>query len=133
MLIRQAVEPFEDDVFSLKRGYARLMTCIFFHLDSVGRVCHFPHYFPPRRSVYHEYHRGAGYCLAREAETIRFECSTPLQQKTACRAAFRHACTLVEDIRTAVQEQSDFLAPVQQLLDRVSQEKDRDQALQLAV
>jgi len=57
----------------------------------------------------------------------------PYTQKTACRAAFRHECTLVEDVRTAVQENSDFLIPVQRLLDRVNQEKDRDKAFQLAV
>jgi DNA invertase Pin-like site-specific DNA recombinase len=33
-------------------------------------------------------------------------------------------CTLVDDVRTAVQHQSDFLAPVQQLLARVNQEQD---------
>jgi hypothetical protein len=36
----------------------------------------------------------------------------------------------VEDVRTAVQENSDFLVPVQQLLERVNQEKDREEALQ---
>jgi len=39
-------------------------------------------------------------------------------------------CTLVEDVRTAVQHQSDFLAPVQQLLARVNQEQGRGHALQ---
>src|SRR5262252_5772430 len=57
----------------------------------------------------------------------------PYNQKTAYRATFRHDCTLVEDVRTAVQEQSDFLMPVQQLLARINQEQDRDQALQHAV
>ena len=57
----------------------------------------------------------------------------PYKQKTACGAAFRHACTLVEDVRTAVQENSDFLLPVQRLLEKVSPEKDRGKVLKSAV
>jgi hypothetical protein len=53
----------------------------------------------------------------------------PNKQKTACRAAFRRVCTLVEDVRTAVQENSDFLVPVQRLLDRVNREKGKATAL----
>jgi hypothetical protein len=48
-------------------------------------------------------------------------------------AHITHWCTLVEDVRTAVQETSDFLVPVQQLLDRVYQEQDKGKALQFAV
>ena len=47
----------------------------------------------------------------------------PCKQKTAWKAAVRHACTLVEAVRTAVKENSDFLVPVQRLLYRVNREK----------
>jgi hypothetical protein len=57
----------------------------------------------------------------------------PRNQKTACLAAFRHTCTLVEDVRTAVQENSDFLIPVQQLLDRVNHKQDTAQELKVGV
>jgi hypothetical protein len=81
---------------------------VLLHNDSVGRVCHFPHYFPPRRSVCHGYHRGGGYRLARKAKIIRFECSTPLHTKNRLQSGFSACCTLVEDVRTAVQHQSAF-------------------------
>jgi len=39
----------------------------------------------------------------------------------------------VQDVRIAVQYRSDVLVPVQRLLARVNQEKDREKALQLAM
>jgi hypothetical protein len=42
-------------------------------------------------------------------------------------------CTLVEDVRTAVQENSDFLGPVQQFLTKINLGKGRGKALQPAM
>ena len=75
-----------------------------------------------RATAWNERHRASGSSVL-----------LPSTQKTAYRAAFRHTCTLVEDVRTAVQHQSDFLVPVQQLLTRVHPEKGKEKTLQLAM
>jgi hypothetical protein len=63
----------------------------------------------------------------------RFDLSSSLHAKNRLQGGFSYECGLVEDVRTAVQENSDFLVPVQQLLERIHQDNGRDQVLQHAV
>jgi hypothetical protein len=106
-----------------------MMGYVLFHLDGVGEFAisraislldalYAVVLIEVQATAWNERHRVSGSSLPR-----------PSTQKTAYRAAFRHACTLVEDVRTAVQGNSNFLVPVQRLLDRVNRKKGKATAL----
>jgi hypothetical protein len=81
----------------------------------------------------HDQHDERRFC-PKDDVCVAFSTISKRKIITVCHYLLNVGCsavsdTLVEDVRTAVQANSDFLVPVQRLLDRVNREKGKATAL----